>query len=177
MGIYLHASVRLLPACLSCLNQRLGSAKSALSPSYKGTRCTNAWWRVTFTARWVSDCHCKQRAHINTHTQVPTTSPGRQSQVILKQQHWCPFLPQQWLHMTLVRILWMSLSVYSECTVRVCVWLQIHSDYNRNLQVKEDFTNIFKLYHDISNFFFNCSAFEMQVDFSGYLVSTTRQNL
>lgn len=67
MGIYLHASVHLLPVRLSCLNQRLGSATSALSHSYKGTHCTNAWWRVTFTARTVSDCHCKDHTHRKTH--------------------------------------------------------------------------------------------------------------
>lgn len=86
--------MRLLPVCLSCLNQRLGSATSALSPSYKGMCRTNAWRRVTFTAGRVSDSHCKRRAHTSTHTS-PTTWPGRQSRVILKQ-HWCPFLPEQW---------------------------------------------------------------------------------
>lgn len=67
MGIYLHASARLLPVCLSCLNQRLGSATSALSPPYKGMHYTNVWQLVTFTAGRVSDCHSKRRAHINTH--------------------------------------------------------------------------------------------------------------
>lgn len=53
----------------------------------------------------------------NKHTQVPTTSPGRQRQVILKQQLWCLFSAQQWIHMILVCILseYLWVSVYSMC--------------------------------------------------------------
>lgn len=82
MGIYLHASVHLPPVCLSCLNQRLGSATSALSPSCKGMAPHK---RLT-----TGDIYSRQSLGLplqtlHTHQHEPATWPGRQGQVGLKE--------------------------------------------------------------------------------------------
>lgn len=71
-----------------------------------------------------------QTQQANKHTQVPTTSSRRQRKVILKQQLWCLFSPQQWIHMVLVRIHCISESQYTYYSM--CMWLQRHSGSNRN---------------------------------------------
>lgn len=108
MGIYLHASVHLPPVCLSCLNQRLGSATSALSPSYKGMAPHKRLTTGDIYSK-VLGCHCKRCTLINTS---PQHGLGGRAKSVWNSWN---SLKQQWLyaHVHLLMFFFFIYSMYA----------------------------------------------------------------